>query len=350
MGGQRPGPDAERSEWFLGSADALYQNLNILADEKPKYVFVFGADHIYRIDPRQMLDEHIASGAGVTVAALRVPHEESKDFGVIDPGHGTKINRFLEKPAPDTISGLDDDPDQILASMGNYVFDTEVLIDLLHQDAANPNSKRDVGGNLIPTLVKSGQAHFYDFTTNEIPGQQPYNHYWRDVGTVDSYFDAHMDLVAPVPSFDLYNPEWPIHTLGRNTPPAKIVNDAGGNASRVTRSLLSNGVVVSGASVNESVLSPGVYLDSKAEVSNCILLDGVRIGAGARVRNAVIDKSTIVPPGAYIGWNHADDADRFTVSEGGVVVIPKGMDLGRYCPAADMAVTKISTPTVSVNA
>ncbi len=313
--------------WFLGSADAMFQNLNIVDDERPDYIFVFGADHIYRIDPRQMLEHHIASGAAVTVAGIRVRRSEADQFGVIEAGDGSRIASFREKPSPDDVQGLDDDPDVILASMGNYVFTTEALVDLLHEDAEVEGTGHDVGGDLIPVMVERGDAHVYDFTTNVIPGQEGTLHYWRDVGTIDSYFDAHMDLVDDFPAFDLYNGDWPIYTLGRTLPPAKVVNDGAHGTAAVRRSLLSNGAVVSGATVLDSVLSPGVRVMGGAVVENSVLLDDVVIGEGATVRHAVLDKNVHVPPGASIGVDADADAERYVVSEGGVVVLAKGQSI-----------------------
>jgi len=308
--------------WFRGSADALYQNLNIVDDERPQYVFVFGADHVYRIDPRQMLDQHIESGAGVTIAALRVPCEQSDQFGVIERGHGTKITAFREKPS--TVEGLDDDPNSILASMGNYVFSTRVLLDALHRDAGEDGSRHDIGGNLIPALVRDGEAHVYDFTTNEVPGENPSQHYWRDVGTLDAYHEAHMDLVAPLPGFDLYNNEWPIHTMVRTMPPPKIVAIGKYGAGHVADAMLCNGVVLSGATVHRSVLSPGVRVGGGATVEDSILLDDVEVGEGAIIRGAVLDKGVVIPPGATVGIDHeADRARGLHVSAGGVVAMGK---------------------------
>jgi glucose-1-phosphate adenylyltransferase len=308
--------------WFLGSADAMYQNLNLIDDERPDYVFVFGADHIYRIDPGQMLDHHMDSGAGVTVSAIRVRRAESDQFGVIETGEGSKISSFLEKPGADEVTGLADNPDEVLASMGNYVFTTDALVELLHENNSTEGTRHDVGGDLIPMMVSRGEAHVYDFTNNQVPGQLDRPHYWRDVGTIDSYFDAHMDLVDDFPEFDLYNAEWPIYNLGRTMPPAKIVNDGAHGSSTVHRSLLSNGAVVSGAVVNNSVLSPGVRVEGGAVVENAVLLDDVVIAEGARVSNAVLDKNVVVPPGALVGVEHGETG--YTVSEGGVVVVPKG--------------------------
>jgi len=313
--------------WFLGSADALFQNLNLFDDERPDFVFVFGADHIYRIDPRQMLDHHMESGAGVTVAGIRVDRQDSSQFGVIQAGEGSRIDSFLEKPNPEDVTGLPDNPDEVLASMGNYVFDADTLRDLLHENAKVEASKHDIGGDLIPMMVQKGEAHVYDFTTNVVPGQEGSHHYWRDVGTLDSYFDAHMDLVDDFPGFDLYNAEWPIFTLARTAPPAKVVNDGTHGSSSVRRSLLSNGVIISGSKVRGSVLSPGVRVLGGAMVENSILLDDVVIGDGAQVRNAILDKGVNVPPGARIGHDADHDALHYTVSEAGVVVLAKGQQV-----------------------
>ncbi|MCA9654782.1 MAG: glucose-1-phosphate adenylyltransferase [Myxococcales bacterium] len=309
-------------EWFRGSADALYQNLNIVDDERPQYVFVFGADHVYRLDPRQLLDHHIESGAGVTVAALRVPREQANQFGVIERGAGTKISAFREKPAQ--AEGLPDAPDQILASMGNYVFTTEVLLQALNEDAADQSSRRDIGGNIIPALVAAGQAHVYDFTTNRVPGEEPQTHYWRDVGTLDAYHEAHMDLVKPLPEFDLYNDKWPIHTMVRTMPPPKIVAIGKYGAGHVADTMLCNGAVLSGATVHRSVLSPGVRVGGGATVEDSILLDDVVVGEGAIIRRAVLDKGVVIPAWATVGVDHeADRAHGLKVTEGGIVAMGK---------------------------
>ena len=309
--------------WFLGSGDAIFQNLNIINDENPTYIYVFGADHIYRMDPSQMLEAHIASGAGVTVAGIRVPIEQASAFGIIEKGSSTKIERFLEKPTDP--KPLPDDPSHVLASMGNYVFSTDVLLDLVQQDAMRDDSKHDIGGDFIPALVDAGVAHVYDFTENRIPGvTEREQAYWRDVGTLDSYFDAHMDLVSVNPVFNLYNEDWPIYTSDITAPPAKVVAVAEHGAGRVSDSLLSNGVVISGAYVSGSVLSPYVRIEKGAEVENCVLLDEVSIGANAKVKNAIIDKHVIVPDGGRIGFDTEEDLARgFTVTESGIVAVAK---------------------------
>ncbi len=310
--------------WFLGSADALYQNLNLIDDEKPDYVFVFGADHIYRIDPAQMLEHHVESGAGVTVAGLRVPRVQSEEFGVIERGNASTIVEFLEKPEIDQVRGLDDDPDSILASMGNYVFTAGSLIDLLHENARAETTGHDVGGDLIPMMVAKGEASVYDFTQNRVPGQIGRPHYWRDVGTIDSYYEAHMDLVGHDPAFNLYNNDWPIYTLGRTLPPAKIDDHGEHGPSELRRSIISNGAIVAGARVRDSVLSPDVDVAGGAVVESSVLLDGVKIGEGAQVRGVVLDKNVVVPPGLTLGHDLDHDREHYTVSEGGVVVLAKG--------------------------
>jgi glucose-1-phosphate adenylyltransferase len=312
--------------WFLGSADAIYQNLNIIDDEEPRYIFVFGADHIYRMDPRQMLDAHIASGAGVTVAGIRVPIDQADQFGVIELGEGTRIARFREKPT-DAI-GLADAPDQILASMGNYVFDADLLREIVTADSLDEGSSHDIGGNLIPRLVQAGDAHVYDFTTNEVPGETERDrHYWRDVGTLDSYYDAHMDLVAPYPVFNLYNEKWPVYTMTRNLPPAKLVYDGVTGSPVVHDSLLCAGTIVSGARVARSVVSPNCRIEAGAVVEGSILLDDVYVGEGAVIRNSIIDKNVVIPAGAALGVEIDVDRERFNVTPSGIVAVSKAQKI-----------------------
>jgi glucose-1-phosphate adenylyltransferase len=310
--------------WFAGSADAIYQNFNLIGDERPEYVIVFGADHIYRMDPRQMVEQHIESGAGVTVAALRAPIEQADQFGVIETApDGRQIAAFREKPSD--ARGLPDSPDEVFASMGNYVFSTGALVDAVTRDAEDPQSKHDVGGNLIPMLVERGEAQVYDFAENEVPGATPRDHgYWRDVGTLDAFHEAHMDLISVDPVFNLYNREWPILTWHEPLPPAKFVFAEKERMGHALDSMVCAGVVVSGGEVRTSVLSPSVHVHSHALVEGSVLMPGVEVGRGAVVRNAIVDKHVYIAPEAQIGVDAEADRARFTVSEGGVAVIGKG--------------------------
>jgi glucose-1-phosphate adenylyltransferase len=312
--------------WFSGSADAILQSMNLLSDETPDYIMVVGADHVYRMDFDQMLDAHIASGKGVTVAAIRQPMSLAREFGVIeiDEKDPSVIAAFKEKPSDPR--GLPDSPDEVLASMGNYVFTAQALIDAIERDGTLEDSSHDMGGDIIPYMVARSDAGVYDFTFNEIPGATNRDKsYWRDVGTIDSYFDAHMDLISVMPVFNLYNTEWPIFTQQINLPPAKFVHDGEGNQGRTTDSIVSLGTVVSGGIVERSVLSPWVKINSHALVTDSILLDGVVIGRNATVRRAILDKSVVVADGASVGIDRQRDIDRgFTVTESGITVVAKG--------------------------
>lgn len=310
---QRLGP-----RWFLGSADAIYQSLNLVYDEQPDYIVVFGADHVYRMDPRQMLRQHIESGAGATVAGIRVPRSEASSFGIITPAsNGLSVERFLEKPADPP--GLPDDPEHVYASMGNYIFTTKVLLDALDRDADDERSVHDMGGSILPMLTELGMVQVYDFDQNHVPGETDRDHgYWRDVGTLDAYYDSHMDLISVHPVFNLYNREWPLYTQSFQLPPAKFV--AGGIASE---SMVAPGCIVTGQ-VTQSVLSPGVVVEEGAVVQGSVLHDNVRVGRGAVVRRAILDKNIVVPPGATVGVNHDRDRELYHASANGIIALGKG--------------------------
>ncbi len=313
-------------DWYKGSADAIYQNLNIITDEEPDYIFVFGADHIYRMDCRQMLNFHIDRKAACTVAAIPVPIEYGPEFGIIDVGPDGRMLDFLEKPRqPPPMPG---NPKMCLASMGNYLFSTDSLVQEVVRDAADEKSAHDFGKSIISELYKREPVYVYDFARNEISGQEEKERgYWRDVGNIDVYYESNMELVEVNPVFNLYNENWPIYTQPYNFPPAKFVfaDTAHNRVGHATDSLVSEGCIISGSHVHRSVLSPKVRVNSYSEVQDSILFENVTIGRRCRIRKAIIDKNVDIPPGMTIGYDLEEDKRRFHVTPGGVVVIPKGM-------------------------
>jgi glucose-1-phosphate adenylyltransferase len=300
--------------------------MNALSDEKPDYVVVVGADHVYRMDFDQMLQSHIDSGMEATVAAIRQPIAIAPQFGVIevDESNPVKIAAFREKPVdPQPVPG---DPTQALVSMGNYIFNAQSLIDAIERDGENPDSSHDMGGDIIPYFVNQGTAGAYDFTFNEIPGATARDKsYWRDVGTIDSYYDAHMDLISTMPIFNLYNSDWPVYNQQINLPPAKFIHDSEGNQGRTQDSIVSLGVVVSGGVVDRSVLSPNVRVSSRTLITESVLLDDVQVGRDCTIRKAILDKNVVVSDGASIGVSKERDLERgFTVTDSGITVVAKG--------------------------
>jgi len=320
---QRTGP-----EWYRGSADAIYQNLNLVTDEEPDFVFVFGADHVYRMDVRQMLDFHVAQKADCTVAAIPVPIEQASQFGVITADASGRMIDFQEKPVnPKPMIG---DPTKVLASMGNYLFTTDALVREIVRDAGR-DSAHDFGKSIITEMHKRTRVGVYDFATNEVPGQGPKEiGYWRDVGDLDTYYDANMDLVEVDPLLSMYNPRWPIYTApNNNIAPAKFVfNNVGeSRVGAATDSLVSEGCIISGGKIHRCILSPNCRINSYSELTDTILFEGVKVGRHARIKRAIIDKNVEIPSGLEIGYDLEEDRRRFFISPSGVVVVPKGMRL-----------------------
>ncbi|MEO8380076.1 MAG: glucose-1-phosphate adenylyltransferase [Acidobacteriota bacterium] len=311
--------------WFRGTADAVFQNLELIFDEQPEYVCVFGGDHIYKMDVNQMLQHHIENDADLTIATVPVPASDAHHFGVVEIDSDFRVTGFVEKPkdGAKTIPGR---PDMILASMGNYIFKANVMIDVLQRNALR-NAGVDFGKEIIPEMYEKMKVFAYDFATNRIPGEEPHNQgYWRDVGTVDSYFAAALDLVAVTPAFNLYNQMWPLVSAPMHQPPAKFVF-ADSQSQRIgiaTDSLVSDGSIISGGTINRCVLHTRVRVNSYADVDESILMDGVEVGRHSKIRRTIIDKGVKIPPGTVIGYDLEADRARFTVTDTGVVVVPKG--------------------------
>lgn len=323
-----PVPAQQRTgkHWYLGSADAIHQSVNIIQDENPDYVLIIGADNIYRMDFSQMIEQHIASGLPATVAGIRQPLKLASSFGVIETDTSGKITAFKEKPQ-DAV-GLPDAPDQVLASMGNYVFNTGALLEALDLDAQNDDSNHDMGGDIVPYFVNLGKAGCYDFIANQVPGSTDRDRdYWRDVGTIEAYYEASMDLIAVHPIFNLYNPEWPIMTsVDGRLPPAKFVYGDDSRMGHAIDSFVSSGVIISGARSVHSILSPGVRLNSWSQVTDSVLMNNVILARRAKVNRAILDKNVYIGEGVTIGFDPDEDRRRgLTVTDSGITVIPKGM-------------------------
>ena len=312
-----PAQQRVSEQWYKGTADAIYQNIYLLQKDQPDLLLILSGDHVYKMNYRDMMDFHLEKGADATVAAAEMDKGLSKEFGVLEIDGDYRVTGFHEKPdCPETIPAK---PDKILTSMGIYVFNTEILVRELVEDAKK-NTAHDFGKNIIPAMVNKNRVYSYNCKNEK--GEASY---WRDVGAIETYFEANMDLVSVSPLLNLYDPEWPIHTYHSPFPPAKtILDEEGGRRGFALESIISGGCILSGGEVRRSLLSPNVRVESFAKVEDSILLEGVRVGEHARIRRAIIDKESEIPPGMQIGYNVEEDTKRFTVTESGIVVVPKG--------------------------
>ncbi len=319
-------------DWYRGTADAIYQNIDFIEREKADYVFVVGGDHIYKMDMRQKLAFHIKNNADLTVSALPYPREKAKEFGVIEATPDMRIRRFHEKPRdPQLMPGSSD---MSFVSMGNYIFSKKALVQIIKEDAAK-DTEHDFGKNIISSMLDRYNVFAYDFSNNVVPGAEERERgYWRDVGNLDQYWEASMDLVNVTPVFNLYNDKWPISCYYPPAPPAKFVfADIGGRAGIATDSLISEGSIISGGRVNRCVLSPHCRINSYAHVEESVLMEGVTVGRNTKIRRAIIDKHVHVPSDITIGYNRIADEKRFSVTESGITVVAKGACIERGdCP------------------
>ncbi len=320
-----PAASGEGKGWYLGSADAMYQNLAQIVHGRPKQVVVLGADHIYRMDIRQMLAEHLDSQADISVAVIPQPKEEAHRFGCIGVNDQMRVTKFLEKPKTPLV--FDQDPTKILASMGNYIFNFEVLREILESDHSDSTSKHDIGGDIIPRWFDKLHIHAYNFMNNKIAGVEEHERgYWRDVGTIDAYWQSSMDLVSVSPDFNLYNSHWPILTARRDLPPAKFVfaDEDTGRLGVSTDSLVCDGTIVSGGKIDRTVLGPRVRINSYAQVEESVLFEKVDVGRRCKIKKTIIDKGVVVPPDTRIGYDDEEDRSHgISISEGGIRVVPR---------------------------
>ncbi len=308
--------------WYTGTANAVWQNLDMLHEAQPSHVLILAGDHVYKMDYARLVDEHLQSRSAVTLSCIRVPREQASAFGILSVDAGQQVVSFQEKPA--NAPGLAESPDHCLASMGIYLFNTDTLVEELERDARDPLSRHDFGHDVLPRLVKQGRVRAHQFALSAVPAtaQSPY---WRDVGTLDSYWEAHMDLIRPLPELDLYDPTWPIRGSNGSWPPAKFVADSQGRPGTASDSLISGGTIVSGATVKRCVLFPHVRVTDGAVVEDSLLLQGVQLGSGCVVRRAIIDKQCILPAGTQVGVDVMRDRQRFCVSPAGVTLVTRSM-------------------------
>jgi len=311
------------SGWYAGTADAVYQNIDIIESYAPRFIVLLAGDHIYKMDYEPMLQQHVEQGADVTVGCIEVPRMDATAFGVMGVDEDDRIVSFLEKPADPP--GIPGSPDQALASMGIYVFETQFLFEQLRRDAADPGSSHDFGKDIVPHIVRGGKAVAHRFTASCVRSSHETEAYWRDVGTVDAYWEANIDLTDFIPGLDLYDHEWPIWTYGEIVPPAKFVHDEPGRRGQAISSMVSGGCIVSGSSVNRSLLFTGVHTHSWSQIDGAVILPYVEVGRAARLRNVVVDRGVRIPDGLVVGEDPEHDAARFRRTARGVCLITQPM-------------------------
>lgn len=321
-----PAQQRVSKEWYSGTADAIYQNKSFIEKNDPDHVCIFGSDHIYKMDVDQMVQFHKAKGGSLTVSAIRVQKSQAYHFGIIEIDENDKMIGFAEKPSVEDAKTIPGDPDHVLASMGNYVFKADVLLKELVEDAATEGSTNDFGNDIIPKLYPKGEVFIYKLSDNKIEGEPEFA-YWRDVGTIDSYWDAHMDLLEDEAPFSLYNKHWPLHTFHPPLPPATF-RDQGGSSSVIDHSFIGAGSYINGATIQRSLLGFNAHVCHNAVIKECIFLGKAKVGAGCRLTKVILDKNVEIAPGTVIGENLDYDRKHFTVSDDGVVVIAKGSRVG----------------------
>ncbi len=310
----------EGKEWYQGTADAIHQNLNLIEQSKPDIVVVFGADHIYRMNIRGMIEYHEQKRAHVTVAALPTDKKFAKDFGVIEATNSGRIIGFHEKKAD--APTMPQDPNRVYASMGNYVFSTDMLLQMIEEDQGDPNSSHDFGKDILPKAVDRAEMYAYDFNTNQIPGEESNETpYWRDVGTLDAFYEANMDIRAISPALNLFNRQWPLRTASYPDPPAKFAFDEENRRGQAIDSVVSGGCIISGGRVRNSVLGRHIYVHAGAEIDDCVIFDNCDIGRNAKLHRCILQKNVRIPADTVIGYDHAEDRKHYHVTESGIVVV-----------------------------
>ncbi|WP_369433802.1 glucose-1-phosphate adenylyltransferase [Psychromonas sp. MME1] len=321
-----PAQQRVNKNWYIGTADAIYQNTRFIKQNSPEHVCIFGSDHIYKMDVQQMVEHHKNKGGCLTISAIRVAKEQAYHFGIIEIDEDGRVIGFAEKPAVQDAKTIPGDPDHVLASMGNYIFETKTLLKELYADAKNINSSHDFGKDIIPKLFANNAVFVYKLSDNFIQ-DEPAIAYWRDVGTIDSYWEAHMDMLRPNPPFSLYNKHWPLHTYHPPLPPATF-SESTNYVTHITQSFIGAGSYINGATIRNSCLGFRSHVYQDATIDGCIFLSNTKIGQGCRLTKVILDKNVEIAPGTIIGENLEEDRKKYTVTENGIIVIGKNSKVG----------------------